>query len=102
MTVVDGSQKLRGIGDVLEALLQPSLRMVVVSKGVRTAGVSLHRDRVPRILQHLTIKFSLVPLQIELGSDNMRWGKALQVGREDRSHDPLIDDSFLFIFITKH
>lgn len=94
---MDAPQQRGRICDELETLAKPPLRVVVVRKGMRHAGVPLHRDLVSGLPQQLAVVLPLVPLQVELCRDDVSRWQVFEVGRQNRRKNPVLEASFLLI-----
>jgi len=62
---------IAGILDVLVALFQSSLRVVVMAKSVRHPGITLHSHIVTSCFKQVTIFVRLVSAEIEFRRDDV-------------------------------
>jgi hypothetical protein len=99
---------ITSILDILMALTESSLWVIVVAKSMRHSGVALHGHIIASRSKQLAVFMRFVPAQVELCGDDVCPRQAFKGFREDGRGHPvpqrrptqLCDDSSVFMFIS--
>jgi hypothetical protein len=71
IVIVDAPQYAARVFYVLETLLEPSLRMVVMAESMRHPSVTLYSDLVSSLAQEFAIILALISFKIKLCSNDV-------------------------------